>query len=105
MVIKSEYKRLRRYLDLNISKEDFETQKELRTIMNGLGIRTNTFMLNRDKQLHYAWDYLKGKSYFKRDINYSIERRETYSVYRANKTLIFRGKTYRKGQFIPKQRD
>jgi len=105
MAITSEYKRLRIYLDANISREDFQTQQELRIIMNGLGIKTKTFMLNRDRQLHYAWDYLKGKPYFKRDIGYSIERRETYSVYRANKPIVIRGKTYRKGQFIPKQRD
>lgn len=55
------------------------------------------------KQLELAWGYISSKGVTITEIFFRTERYKRHSVRRAMKSIPFKGKTYRKGQFLPKE--
>lgn len=111
----TDYSNLRRSLDVDFRdiEKDTLTKEQLFNLMNTFGYhRTRDKELSEEygqrvtkkipvteNQTIYAWNYLKGSGKTKQTIlNFTEDR---YG-YRANTNLFFKGKTYRKGQFIPR---
>lgn len=81
----------------------------LKKLMRDKGFRTDKYgnrYMPKDTQLEIAWDYVSGKSeHWKplEEIFFREERYKRHIVKRSMKSLTFRNKTYRKGQFLPKE--
>lgn len=90
-----------------------QTKDSLRFEMTQKGFRqkrietkTETYIDDKypvsDKQVNYAWDFLKATE--QKRIPKQTKFNFTQDKYgnRASENLYYKGKTYRKGQFIPK---
>lgn len=105
---KSFYKNLK--IKSDTQNWDFDTVEQLRTLMTNAGFRTvkdkeTGVYFNKkvtDNQVVKAWNYLKKTSVQKEitDRYYDYTSRGNY---RANRDITINGKTYKKGQFVPKK--
>lgn len=110
----SNYKGFERALDIDFGRFPPENKTALRGLMKQFkyhvvkGDKENP----TEKQLNHAWEYLK-RNYIseQKTIEYNY-RTEHYQrgenkiyIYRATQDLTIGEKTYRKGQFLPKQRN
>jgi len=82
-----------------------EFRQALRVDFKDMTIKTkSTYKMNpTQKQLDYSWQYLNQIQERK---TFTFKR-ETYGnriIYRATSSMYIKGKHYRKGQFIPKQK-
>lgn len=106
-VRKNNYPSFDRALDLHFSDNPPNKLEDLKRLMKDYAFRTkdNEKLEPTDKQLDHAWRFIK-QNYFPQQIlmdNYfKAEKYRTYYVYRANKNVEYKGKKYRKGQFLPK---
>lgn len=110
---RSNYKSFRKYLEHDFSEQDIENKQNLGVLMMNAGYRqfidkkTNEIVNGypTQKMLDYAYNFLQSRSVQVEIIRDWIY--ESYSgntVYRANKNIVINGKSYRKGQFIPKRK-
>lgn len=104
----SNYPSFEHSLDIDFGKYPPESKKELKIQM--MNYRYHMVKDEKEnpteKQLDYAWDYLKRQ--------YNIEQRkltdyyvtEKYGntiIHRAKKGIFIRGKLYKRGQFLPRR--
>ncbi len=105
---KSNYPSFERALDLHFGNNPPNKIEELNRLMTDYAFRVkdNEKLEPTEKQLNHAWQYIK-RNYFPQqqiiDNYYRTEKYKKAYVYRANKNIEYKGKKYRKGQFIPKQ--
>lgn len=107
---KEDYNSFERNLDIDFKGMQPQTKKELSILMLNLKYRTKkgNKLHPTDKQLDYAWNYLKDKySWGKQKLLehwYISESYKKRTVFRATEERTVKGKKYRKGQFIPRQK-
>lgn len=103
---KEVYKSFRKNLDFIWEDSEPDNKELLKKLM-----RERSFHESRGvrleptyKQLEVAWDYLKSKYKTERleDIKFRLEKYRTHSIRRFTQPVIYKGKRYRKGQFVPK---
>jgi len=98
---KTNYKAFRKQLRLDFGDIDLKTKNELKILMRTGGYRKKSIkkelvkVFPTQKQLDFAWEFLKGK-----DISYKLEE---FGRYRAERNIYIKGKLYKKGQFVPKR--
>jgi len=111
----SDYNKFREALRLDFSDMPPKSKEELGSLMRISGYHKvynqkakKTYKEEPNKaQLDYAWDYLKsiGKAVpHTQKQSWVTETYRYHVVRRAVKDVTIRGKTYRKGQFLPKRR-
>jgi hypothetical protein len=112
---KSNYKSFDKALDLHFSYDTPTNKRTLSDKMKDYGFHTvnNEKDEPTDKQLNHAWDYIlknylpKQKEitdYYQTETTGISQRTKKVNYrYRANRNIEYKGKRYRKGQFLPKQ--
>jgi len=112
---KSNYPSFDKALDLHFGYDLPKDKEELKERMKDYGflVRDNVKEDVTELQSNHAWEHLV-KKYFphQKDIT-DYYRTETYGinrktkkpnyVYRANRNIEYKGKKYKRGQFLPKQ--
>jgi len=102
------YESFRRSLKLDGQYWEYETQDELKVLMTQGGYRSKkeegVLYLKEvsDKQVDFAWNYLKLHAIQVTLDKYSIHTYHKQVIRRANQNQTIKGKQYRKCQFIPK---
>lgn len=101
---KRSYKSFRERIEVDYEKLSGSTDKRvLQLKMKELGYRGKKVPTIR--QVNFVWDELKKEGLPISTIEFFIiEIYGKRKVYRANQTIVINRKTYRKGQFIPKQK-
>lgn len=117
-----DYRPFHEALDVSIDADDFETWQQLQLLMEKKNFRSG--LTPTRKQVDLAWAYLKGgkaegpevpvrpvhrrvlpskkaKGPVVRSFVW-VHRRSGVLVKQANRDLVFKGKRYRKGMFVPK---
>ena len=88
--------------------KDFKTQpetwQELRWLMYEKNYRQKQGIKVKptDKQVDLAMEFLKEKYPRQTVFNFRFEQYGKHGVHRATENILHRGKTYRKGQFLPR---
>jgi len=112
---KSNYPSMDRALDLHFGYDLPKDKDELKKKMKDYGflIRDNVKEEVTDLQINHSWNYLVRKYFPQQKEITDYYRTETYGVskktkkpvyvYRANKNIEYKGKKYRRGQFLPSQ--
>jgi len=107
-------------LDINIDAERIETWQQLQLLMEKKRFRSGLTPTRR--QVDHAWNYLKGGEVKGRPMEPAVHQRKVLPKHRpvkplvrsfnwvnnrgqlvkmANRDIVFKGKRYRKGQFVP----
>jgi hypothetical protein len=102
----SNYKGFERALDIDFKSYPPKSKRELSYQMMILKYHTkdNEKLKPTEKQLDYAWLYLKRKYPEQRSIGfYTKEKYKGHTIHRATTIIYHKNKVYRKGQFLPKR--
>lgn len=105
------YMRFRESLRIHSKFWEFETKDELEVLMTKAEYHivkidhVKTIAPVTPKQLTFAWNFLKEKAIQQLIDDYVVHTYHKQIILRANKELTIKGKKYRKGQFMPKERD
>lgn len=105
---KENYTSFYKYIDYCFSENTPSEREELRSLMTEKGFRTkdNEKLDVTTKQVDKAWEYIQ-KTYFPRQTfitdYYKTEKYRKYYVYRATRNIEYKGKKYKRGQFLPKK--
>lgn len=111
--MKNDYRGFYERLDLFAEDlEDVQTQKTLRNLLGRKKILQKPKGKNKvsEEQTNVAWNYLKGQSKKRETMKYNfLVERFTYKGkkrkigrVRGGTTIKHKGKTYKGGQFLPK---
>jgi hypothetical protein len=113
---KSNYKSFDKALDLHFAYDTPTNKRTLSDKMKDYGFHTvnNEKDEPTDKQLNHAWDYILKNYLPKQKEITDYYQTETTGIshktkkvnyrYRASRNIEYKGKKYRKGQFLPSQR-
>jgi hypothetical protein len=113
---RSNYPSFDKFLDIHFAYDTPTNRDALSNKMQeyGFHIKDNRKEPPTDKQLCHAWDYILIKYLPKQKEITDYYSTETFGIshktkrvnyrYRASKNIEYKGKKYRKGQFLPSQR-
>jgi len=102
----SNYPSFERNLDLDFKRYPPKIKEELKISM--LNLKYHVVKGDKEyptqRQLDYAWNYLKKQGYIQEQKRIELHFRVEKYHYRATKNFYYKGKLYKNGQYIPKQR-
>jgi hypothetical protein len=115
----SNYPSFEKSLDLHFGDEPPKNKEQLNRLMKDYAFRVSSIkgiqekVEPTDKQLNYAWNYIKSKyfpyqphieDYYRIETyGFYVKTRKPRYIYRATKNIEINNKKYRKGQFIPRR--
>lgn len=104
----SEYISFRRNLRYIMDDTDLTSKKQLGFLMTQRSFRINKKherLWVSEKQLNVAWDYVTGHREWIdfNKIKYKEELYGSFKKKRALTSITYKKKTYRKGQFLPRE--
>lgn len=107
---KSNYPGFHRALTIDFKYIQPETKEELKIRMMDLRYHLvkDEKKTPTDKQVNHAWDFIQNNLVQKqrelpKDIWYERNVYNKHYVFRATTEVLFEGKKYRKGQFLPRR--
>lgn len=105
---KSNYPSFEKSLEFHFEEDIPQSRTELSRQMKLLGFHpvNNKKEFPTEKQLDFAWEFIKRnyiKEQKKLEYFFKTEEYHKHYVHRANQNIVYHGKRYRKGQFLPKE--